>query len=164
MIFFFLITGLFNISLFSYFFVVTESTCVLLSTLPDSFSLTSRLCPSLFPLLPTLGENRHNIQDCDISWFIKSSLRYLNPPVILRWMLYKSTAKELKEKKKCNCAALTQIAHFKLRPEVSNPPNYPESLFLKPRGYMFMYCRIRPPLYLTLWVMLSKKVGLFNKE
>lgn len=159
----FLINGLFNISLFTYFFFchwkhmffVLHTVQLFLSALP-ALTLTS-------PLLPALGENRNNTRNDDITWFIKSSPQYPNPPMILRWMLYKSTAKELKEKK-CNRAALTQITHFKLRPEVSKPPNYPKSLCLKPRGYMFMHCRIRPPLYLTLWVMLSKKVGLFNEE
>lgn len=154
----YLISAFLLISLF-----VTESTCVLFSTLSDPFSLTSQPCPSLLHCCPHWDNTETTPEMATSLGSLKAHLHILT----LLWF-WGECCINLQQrnwrKKKCIRAALTQITHFKLRPEVSKPPNYPKSLCLKPRGYLFMYCRIRPPLYLTLWVMLSKKVGLFNKE
>lgn len=62
--------GLFNTSLFLIFFTATESICILFSILSDAFSLTSQPYLLLHDfLLPTLGGNRKNGQDFDISVF-----------------------------------------------------------------------------------------------
>lgn len=158
-------TGLFNTSVFQIFF---ESICILFSMLSDAFSLTSQPYLLLHEfLLPTLGGNRKNGRDCDISEFVSSSPQYLNPFGVLRWTQYK--ANEAKKKKipktrnnnnKIFPAALAQIARFKLCLPVLKPPNDPKSLFPKPHGYMFTFCQILPPLCPTRAIA----SGIYSKE
>lgn len=99
----FLLSRGYLISTFFLFLYCYWKHMYLFLTLSKPFSLTSQPCPLLFPLLPTLGENRNNVQDCGITWFLSSSPRCPNPSVALRWTLRNSTAKKLKEKKPNNC-------------------------------------------------------------